>query len=490
MRFVIVLIALLSVVSLNQSCSQERIIDNTQPTPPAPPPLPPIPPPVTPLPGLVTFEAFESEMLTDATGLPSVQQENARFITICDQYNSKYLNLPAMRRAVEKAVNQLSLESDVEAGQWIGAFDCTLRVDQRDYGWDDVITYRGRKMTKWQVIEATDPLRFESFTDRGVLLKALTDTARPWVHGANFIENAMNNETYYAIMEVPNELNTFLDQYLGCNLQRDFDDFNEDLFLAGVRRSLIALQKNRGILFTQCQEGAMSGTYDVILEGQTSPERSLSINPFPIEARTGRTFGHDASEYIFTLPNQMLGYALFNAAGNRENFAPTNIVTDNIRANIDPTIRNARSCSSCHTGGFIEVSDFITDHVRGNPNFEADDIQKAQAYFGRNQGMRAAIRQANLKYQAAVQILQIDINSPDPINELTDQIRKEMDARQIAAILFLSEQDFIARLRASPGGSLAVGQLISGGTVSFQDFILAAPILVSDLNLFQEDLGQ
>jgi hypothetical protein len=290
-------------------------------------------------------------------------------------------------------------------------------------------------------------------------------------------------------MEVPNDLGDFLSDYLGCSLQQDFDDFSDDLYLAAVRRSLIALQKNRTVLTTECQEGMMASTYDVILEAQTSPERSLSINPFPPEARSGRQFGEDAQEFIFTLPNQMLGYALF-ANGVRENFAPTNIVVDNTRANIDPTIRNARSCSGCHTGGFIEVDDFITQHVTGNPNFNANDIQKARAYFGRNQGMKAAIRQANGQYQNAVRSLQIDINSPDPINVLTDRLRTEMTAKQVASMLFLQEGDFINQLRSSANGSLAIGQLITGGTISFQDLVLIGPTLVQDLNLFQEDLGQ
>lgn len=435
------------------------------------------PDPVNPLPGLVSFQAFESEALADLTSLASVQQLNARYITVCDQYNAGSMS-PVMRQAVQKGINQISLESNVEPGQWIGEFGCTLRIDLRDYGLTP---------SKWRIIEAADPLRFESQTDRGQLIKQLTQARRSWMHGSNFLETALVNETYYSLLEIPNELGPFLDSYLGCDLQRDFDDFSEDLFLAAVRRSLIALQKNRVILATECREGLMSSTYDFILEGQTSIERSISINPFPLEARSGRSFNEDAQEFIFKLPNQMLGYALF-ANQLRENFAPTNIVT-NTNATIDPTIRNARSCSQCHASGYLPVDDFIADHVRGNPNFTASDSQKAQAYYGRNAGMKAALAQANQRFQAAVSSLDIDINSPDPINALTDRIRIEMDAAQVAGMLFMNTDEFINALRSSAGGSLAIGQLITGGTISFQDLVLIAPILVQDLNLFQDDLG-
>jgi hypothetical protein len=241
-------------------------------------------------------------------------------------------------------------------------------------------------------------------------------------------------------------------------------------------------------MVTECRDGTMSKTYDTVLEDVTSAGRNLSINPFPPEARTNNTFQEDASEYIYTLPNGLYGFALF-AGGLREDFAPTNIVVDNVRANIDPTIRNARSCSSCHSIGFLEVDDFVADHVRGNPNFSADEIQKAQAYFGRNQAMKASIRQANQGFARALRNINVPVAN-DPINTLTDRIRQEMTARQVAGMFFMTEREFLDKLPGSPDGVLAVGQLLNGGTINFQDLIQVAPILIEDLNLFQEDLGE
>jgi hypothetical protein len=435
-----------------------------------------VPPPIRPRVNFVSFEAFESEALEDLTGLVSAEQANARYISLCDKVNAGEFTVE-MVRGVQKALNQISLEVSPEPGQIIGEGQCTIRIDQRDFGLDG---------SKWNIIENDDPLKFESFTDRGILIKQLTGTARPWILGSNFVETALIR-SYYDLLEIPNDEGQFL-QSIGCNLQRDFDDFSEDLFMAAVRRSLIALQKNRSVLITDCRDGMMSATYDVQLEDITSAGRNLSINPFPVEALTNNTFQDDASEFIFTLPNGMLGYALF-AGGVREDFAPTNIVVDNVRANIDPTIRNARSCSSCHNTGFLEVDDFIADHTRGNPNFSADEIQKAQAYFGRNQAMKAAMRQANQKYANVLRELNVPTGT-DAINSLTDTIRQEMTAKQVAGMFFLQERDFLEKLQASPDGVLSIGQLLNGGTINFQDLVQIAPTLIVDLNLFQEDLGQ
>jgi hypothetical protein len=430
----------------------------------------------------VSFDDFEADVLADLTGLLSVEQENARLIPLCDQLNAGTLN-PEMIGGIVKGLNSISLENTPGEVEVIGKGACTIRIDQRDFGLDEVIGPRGNR---WNIIEQDDPLKFESFTDRGLLIKQLTNTKRPWIHGTNFLETVMI-QSYYEIMLIPQDEVVFQRQ-IGCDLQRDFDDFAEELFMAGMRNSLIALQKNRSILFTECDDGPVSITYDTILENVTSAGRNLSINPFPVEARTNNTFQDDASEYIFTLPNGYRGFALY-AGGVREDFAPTNVVADNVRANINPEIQNARSCFSCHNQGYLEVDDFVADHVRGNPNFDADEIQKAQAYFGRNQAMKAAMRQANEDYFQLLRQGNIGVNS-DGVNNLTDVIRQQMTARQVAGMLFMQEQEFLQKLQQSPNGVLAIGQLLNGGTINFQDLVQIAPTLIEDLNLFQEDLGQ
>lgn len=428
----------------------------------------------------VSFDLFEAENLSDNTSLNSAKQVNARYLTLCNHLNDGSLT-EELRLGVQKAVNSITREVLIEPGVWVGDAKCTLRVDCRDFNLCG---------DKWRLIEEADGLKFESFTDRGLLLKQLTKARRPWIHAANFLEITLRNDVYYDLLEIPDNIDDFLNTYLGCNLQRDFDDFNQDLFLAGVRRSRISIQKNRNLLFTQCRDGAVSITYDTILENVTSAGRNLSINPFPVEARTAKTFQHDASEFIFNLPNRMLGFALFNADGQRETFAPTNIVIDVARTDLGGEIQNSRSCFSCHSTGYLEAKDFIADHIRGNSSFDSEEIQKGLAYFGRNEAMTAAMRQANQRYANALGLLRIDPTLDDPINLLTDKIRREMALKQVAALLFLSEDEFRTLLPQSQVGVLAVGQLLTGGAVNFQDFTQVAGVLVDDLNLFKEALGQ
>jgi hypothetical protein len=136
------------------------------------------------------------------------------------------------------------------------------------------------------------------------------------------------------------------------------------------------------------------------------------------------------------------------------------------------------------------VDDFVADHVAGNPGFNAEEIQKAQFFFGRENGMKAFIRQANLDYAENLKDVGVDAAAADPTNKLIDQLRREMTAKQVAALFFMTEQEFLNGLRQSAQGQIAVGQLLQGGTINFQDLSQIVAILIRDLSIFREDLGQ
>lgn len=483
MRFSIIALAFVFISCGNPFKRNDNHNDRTPPPGVPAGPVGPIPDPVEPVEGFVSFPAFESILLADLTGggLSRAEQEDAAFFTLCDQLNAGTLT-DEMRRGVEKGINQLSTEANIEAGTWLGDSQCVLRVDLRDYNLSN---------GKWRsFIEQADPLKFESFTDRGLLIKQLTQKRRAWMHGTVFLETALTDNTYYNLLEIPANLDVFLSSFAGCDLQGDFDDEEEELFFSGIRRSGIARNKNRTIYTHECRDGAFAGTYDTIVEDVTSAGRNLSINPFPVEARTNNTFQHDAQEFIGTLPNGLQFFALFNSDGVREVCAPTDVVVDNVRPEVAPDICNARSCSSCHSSGMIQGDDFIAAHVTGNNNFSQREIDLGQFFFGRKVGFQAALNQANSNFTDSLQELNISDASKDPINVLTDKIRRELDVKLVAGMLSLKEDEFKRILPQSPGGLLAIGQLLNGGTINFNDLVQVKDILVDDLNLFQDGVGQ
>ena len=92
-----------------------------------------VPIPVPSTPSFVSFEAFESENLTEVTGLVTDEQRQTRYLTVCDQFNAGLMT-DVMKQGVVKGLNQLSIENDLEPGVWVGANKCTLRFFLEDYG--------------------------------------------------------------------------------------------------------------------------------------------------------------------------------------------------------------------------------------------------------------------------------------------------------------------------------------------------------------------
>ena len=447
---------------------------------PTPPVITPVGPGVPAPSGFISFASFEDQLIDDLTQIQDTDRIFTVFVPLTAQFIEGAGDMDFYRQGIDKGLNFVSVERELTRLTPVGN-QGIYRLDIRDYG----ITRE-----QWQLITDNDPFAFESFTDRGELIKDLTQFDKPWVHAANFLNIVHNNDVYYDVLEIPALLTDFLANTVGVNLQDEFDNIEEELFLVGLFDSPIALQKNRMLLRAQGRDGIFWSTYDTVVEDQVSRAKNLFENPFPLEAGSARIFQHDAQEFIFTLPNNCSGYALFNAAGLRENFAPLNIVVDVLAGGLDPTIRNSLSCMRCHSQGVLAADDSLRDAVIGNPDFNIDDQQRAQAFFKLNGALQAAFSKDQRDFQSnCLSPLGISASPEDPVNALVDDFRREWDLAQTAAFFFLREAEMAECIESSVTVRAQIGQLIRGENVSLQQMIATAPVIIEDCNLFQDDLG-
>jgi hypothetical protein len=466
-------------MALTLSCGKETN-KVTQDAPPSfPPPARPIPPPVDNNPDFVAFDNLESNILLDLNTIPNQDKTSTRYMILCDKFNEKTGNIGVYAGAVNKAVNHLSWERDITNAIAADPNSCIFRINLDDY---DLTSQ------DWRLVESQDPFKLESFTTRGLLIKQLVQTARPWMHAHNFINVAHNDLTYYKLLDIPGTVAQFQDLF-GVNNQADFDTFDNDLFLVGFFGSPISLQKNRLLQRNDGDDGPVWSTFDTLVDGAVDATKNLFENPFPLAARSRRVFVADGSEYIATLPNGLHAYALFDAADQIITEAPLNLVIDINAGTLDPTIRNSLSCMKCHNGGTIQADDQIRSHVSGNSSFDAIDSQLADAYF-RSPGANAAIfRQDQARYKASMEQLGINTSDDDPVNLLTNTFRSEWTVQQTASFYFLTQEEFIRCLEGSAQAKEQIGQLLNGATVSLDQVIATNPILVRDCNLFQDGIN-
>lgn len=443
---------------------------------------PDFPPPVS-VPGHESFDQFEDQVLDHLYSVSTEDRPNYLYLNLCGPFNEGKILKPFVS-AANKGLNAQSVQRDLASVDISG--NCAAAFDQRDFG-----------VTNEQWANIIDHLDFpiKSNTARGALIRQLTGKDFPWVYGDDFLFNSFQAGAYYETIGVPSQLAEFF-RIAGVDLQKAFDDVDKDLFMAGKTASPIALQKPRSTVRTESKDGALYATYDTDLNDAANIINGVNVvnlfeAPFPVEARSVlRTHQHNAQEFIWHLPNGLYGWALFNAAGVRQDFAPLTTVVDTESAGrgLDPTIQ-IFSCHRCHSSGILPFRDEIAAHAKGNPEYNNADVQRAQAFFGKS-GFAEAMKQDNAVMCGALQDLGLSCSEPDPINTFTDLYRSEWSKEKLAGFLFLTGQELTDCINASPQGRAQIGQILAGSQVSLEQLKITIPILITDCNLFADDLGE
>jgi hypothetical protein len=290
----------------------------------------------------------------------------------------------------------------------------------------------------------------------------------------------MKAQVYYAIRKIPTDLNTFLGQQ-GVNQNTQIDNF-EALQLGMIGE--ISLNKNRLLVRYDSNDGFFWQTYDV----NDQPLANKNLEQFPLLKASDpkNNYKFDASEVLFSLPNGLMGGALFDSAGKRQDAAPLNVVAHNIKPPADPTIK-IQSCSRCHAIGLIPKTDTIRAKVDANAiNFDLRDVDLVDQLY---RDPAPDFADDNGAYSASLAKLGISANEPDPISASLDSIQeRRLDAKAVGALYLLSEADFKDCLSRSVDGRAQVGSLLNGGSISFEQFKEANAVVKRDCRIGLEPI--
>jgi hypothetical protein len=422
----------------------------------------------------VVFNEAETAMLQAVNSLDVVDRVQTRFILATNKDD-----LEKYQAAANKAINSLnSVERKlVKAKEVLGGTILQIRLE--DFGLN---------ATDWEKIIAADPLKLESFTNTGVILKQLTNTRRPWIEVANFIDVTFrNSRLYYDLTRTPGTFGELI-RKLGVDFAGDLKDFRA--FLIGEANSVLSLGKNRLVARFKSVDGYFWQTFDPLALNGVE-QRNLFRFPLLAQAGGKANFDFAASEAIYTLPNGMQGYVLFNAQGVRQNAAPQNIVQDNSGQNPKGSeIVNASSCTRCHNQGIIPLSDGVRDSVIQNAVlFDARDVEIVKRLYKDNQVNRSLFEEDNRFHGQKLSEIGVK-EGPDPMVFATDRLLLNWNLAQLAEYLFFSKEEFQVLLAQSATGRSELGQLLVGGTVTYDQIIASLPKVIQELRIFQDELGK
>lgn len=409
----------------------------------------------------------------DLNSLSSGDQREARYLLTTHKANEGGTPevMKQFRNAVNKGINSLSFSRAIVLAKPIDQYKTVWRFFLRDLRLN---------ANDWRIVEDADVINFESFTNLGLLNKFLTNTRKPFMHVDTFNFTAFQAKQYYRLRKLPStERQLFID--IGADVVGDIRDF--DAIFLGFSDSPISLQKPRLISGFEIPDGVLWITFDSLLN-QNDPNRNPFNRPLVI-APSGENLVFDGSESIFSLQNGLLaGFFLADGQGRRVDEAPVNLVSDNISP-FSPVI-NILSCSQCHNAGFIKNNDEILNHVLQNAvSFDPDDVDAVRGLY-RPAGNR--LEEDSAEHVAALAKMDVSPDDKDPVNQSSDNLRRNVRAKELAAFLLLKENELLAGIAGSAALRSSIGQLLTGGDVTFEVLKQEMPTILKDLRIGQDPI--
>jgi WD40 repeat protein len=428
---------------------------------------------------LVSESAVLEWILADLDRMDRRARRFARYFSLVPLANAGHGpdELNTYRNALAKLINSLSWHPRIAVPVAIGPDGLVLRIDLRDYQLDANL---------WNRLLAEYP--YGILHDTGVARAVLVATATrmPVVRADWFVATASRAPLYYDLLQIPTNLNELERQLrvdVAVNIQQ------ERVARAGFNGSGIS-RNNRILERHDAMNGAYWRTYDFEAVPQNLIERNLllpdrrNVFAYPLGPNLGENgFQHAGGEVIFNLPNGLHAFVLVNAANQRINKGPTEIVSDPKRP--DRAVEAGLSCMNCHARGILVKDDQLREHVRKNRKaFSRSDAELVEALYPPAKKMRTLMEADARRFQRAVEKTGNKVTAAEVVMAMTLRYEADVDLATLAAELGLAAGVLRPKLTATEALARNLGALeVPGGVVARQVVVQAFPDLVRELKL-------
>jgi Planctomycete cytochrome C len=397
----------------------------------------------------------------DLRKTPPRERRFARYFTLTHLANAgnNEDQLQTYRHGLSKLINSLSWNRKIKAPTPIDPARTVLRIDLRDYLWDD---------GTWRSVLELYPYGLRPDGVAASPIYELTACELPWVRADWFVYAASRPPLYHQVLQLPatvRELERKLDVDVAANIKQDRvarAAFNA----SGVSRN------NRLIERHESTNGAYWRSYDF---GGNADRKNVFAHPLGPGGADG--FDHDGGETIFALPNGLHGYMLVDARGSRIDKGPMEIVRDNKQT--DGAVVNGVSCMSCHNRGLIEKADQLREVVEKIKTFDVKVAETVTVLYPPREKMDEYFKADAERFAQAVKETGASLSVTEPVFALATQFEEEMNVSLAASESGLEVKDFQDLLSRSPRLGQAMGLLLVGGTVKRDVFADAFPMIAA-----------
>jgi|GEM_PF-4987742 len=443
--------------------------------------------------GFISLDDAEQAMVQDLMDVGVIdagERIDVRYLLATDLVNQGATSEEVRQYALAaaKAINSISSERKLADVVEIKPNSGIYRIKLGDFGAD---------AADWARFENADLVNLESNTSLGKLLKELTASRLPWMHVESFADATLRNATvYYDTLGIPATFNELV-ALLGVDYAGDLQTRN-DVLLGSFIGSPLSPHYRLISAHTNSDDGSMWVTYDT--GPIDTPEKNFSR--FPLLGDVGGQLNAQfvAGEVIFTLPNGLHGYALFNAVDQvvngvfirsdldaRQDVAPVAVVRDFLSP-VSSEIAVGASCFRCHANGILPFRDQVRQNVVANGIQFGTDKDLILDIFKPQPVLDAAIRNENSVYLGALGELGIEPIGDEPISATQDAHLLPWTFEKVCATLFLERSDCRVLLNQSVTAQSEWGPLFAGGTLPFETFSQTVQAVIDELRLFEDPI--
>lgn len=386
----------------------------------------------------VGIDARLRSVLSDLRAIPNpVDRERQRYIDLSSLSNAGYSvdQLQVYREAVSFLLNSLSRGRSVVAPRPIDSAKLIYRIDLRDYLWDATTWNQLEQIYPYAVIYDQDSRLYPFDENSAEQIREETNTQIPVIQADWFISHGSRPPLYHTLLELPASLGE-LEQQLGVDIQNDID--TEQVLRAGFANAGPS-QNNRVI--ERHELGGNRGALWVSYDFQNNlDDRNIFANPLD--------FQEDGGELIFNLDNGLQAYFVVNAAGERLDKAPNNVVQD--PASRDGAVENGLSCMNCHQlDGQLPKYDEIRD-FQLNAGANAQEIEDVLALYVERDVLEAAFEADQNRYRTARAALNLKSLTNTTMHTLDDTHLGIISLDGVASVLGIRSADLERSIDASP----------------------------------------
>lgn len=369
----------------------------------------------------VSFDEVFVQILTDALKQEADERPFTRYVTLTNRYNAGVCSqkLEQDRWAVSKLFNSLSTNARITPPVAVNRENTIYRIDLRDYNLD---------IADWAAIAAANDFAVEFEGDTANSVKELLGQPGvdagvvaepfPFMLFDSIVDVATVAPLYYQLLDIPDNRDDLF-TLLGVN---ELDDLErKETVLAGTSTSAISQQER----VTQRNNQAVGNLY--FWESfDLNPELagvSAFANPIGFKDEANE------SEALFSLPNGLQAYVIFDAGGLRIN--QSSILND--RSQNDNVMRAGISCTGCHPTGLVEYKDQVRQFAIDNPLVVAQDYQDVLDLYPED--LADVFARDIQTYQASLSRAGIPTQEAEPILGVFRQFDKDVNLAVLAGDL-------------------------------------------------------